>query len=188
MSGRIHVIRGCMFSGKTARLIAHLCAAHDAGQRVLALKHSDDVRYDRDALATHDAQRFPALALSSADRLVDIALGSGVDVIGIDEGQFFGRGLVASAVTLRAAGCRVFVAGIDHDTWGRPFPPLPQLAEIADEAELLVVPCGACGRAARFSQRLTPVGPDGGLVGGPGDYAPRCQDCFVPWNAPAPEY
>lgn len=188
MTGTLHVICGCMFSGKTARLIAHLTAAHDAGRRVLAFKHSDDVRYDRDALATHDAQRFPALAISQAARLQHVALETGVEVLGIDEGQFFGAALLEAACNLRAAGRTIFIAGIDHDTWGRPFPPLPQLKAAADKVETLTTACGACGAPARFSQRMTPLGPTGDLVGGPEDYQPRCPACFVPLSAPAPAY
>lgn len=181
--GRVIVIAGCMFAGKTARLIERLAAA--AGERVVACKHVLDSRYDPAHLATHDGRRFPAVAVPDPAAVERQA--AEATVVGIDEAQFFGRALVAVCTRLRAAGGTVIVAGIHHDAWGQDFPPLPQLMALADEVELLHVPCTVCGRPAEYSQRLTPV-PAGDMVGGPGDYEPRCGCCFEPLPGPRPVY
>ncbi len=183
--GRLIVIAGCMFAGKTAHLIERLAAAHAAGRGVRACKHQLDRRYDPTQLATHNGHRFPAVTLATAEEIVTRA--NDVEVIGIDEAQFFGRPLVAVCGQLRDAGRTVIVAGLDHDTWGRPFPPLPELKALADEREQLRPPCGVCGRPADLHQRLTPV-VDGNLIGGPGDYEPRCAVHFAPLALPAPSY
>ncbi len=184
-SGRLVVICGCMFAGKTARLIEHLCTAAAAGRRVVACKHQLDARYDPSWLITHDGRRFPASAVTSADQVLRQA--AHAEVVGIDEGQFFGRALVRVCWEFRAVGCTVFVAGIDHDAWGQLFPPLPQLAAVADEVERMDAPCTLCGRPACFSQRMVPV-VGGQMVGGPGDYEPRCAAHFQPLPPPAPAY
>jgi len=173
-----------MFAGKTARLIERLYAARAAGRSTLAVKHPLDDRYDPTELATHDGRRFPARTLPDAAAL--LAAAGDAEVVGIDEGQFFGPALVAACESLRRRGCRVIVAGIDHNAWGRPFPPFPQLKAVADEVEILHVPCTVCGAPARYSQRMTPV-VDGRMVGGPGEYEPRCARCFIPLPGPCPE-
>ena len=183
--GRIEVVCGCMFSGKTGRLIDELEEARHADRSVLALKHRLDRRYDACQLATHDGRYFRATAVSDAAEAVDH--GVGFDVVAIDEAQFFGHGLTDACETMRTRAQRVIVAGIDHDAWGRPFPPLPQLKATADRVEVLAVPCGVCGRPARYSQRMVPV-TNADMVGGPDEYQPRCGDCFQPLSTPAPRY
>lgn len=185
-----------MFSGKTGRLIAALRAARDAGRCVLAVKHVEDRRYAADLLATHDGRSFPARTARSAAELEALSLattdsiaprerstpfsaGSPRPLIAVDEAQFFDDALVEVCRRLAARGVEVVVAGIDHDAWGRPFPPLPRLKELADEVCVLTAACTVCGSAARFSQRVTPV-VEGRMVGGAGDYEPRCGTCFVP--------
>ncbi len=179
-AGSLEVVRGCMFAGKTARLIERLADAAGRGERIAAFKHWDDDRYAHDALATHDGRRHPASAVRSAGELA--ALVGDARLVVVDEAQFFGPALTASCWALRAAGRCVLVAGIDFDVWGRPLEPMPSLAVLADVVETLTAPCTLCGRAARYSQRMTPV-VGGNLVGGPGDFAPRCIACFVPLGA-----
>ncbi len=174
-----------MFAGKTALLIERLRFAVAAGRRVIAVKHALDARYASDCLATHDGRRFPARAVDAPGALVRLA--DGVDVVGVDEAQFFGVGLVEVVERLRRRGRDVFVAGIDHDAWGQDFPPLPLLARAADEDVVRTVPCTRCGRPARFSERVTPVVGDD-MVGGPADYHPRCAACFRPLPAPRPNH
>lgn len=181
--GRLEVVRGCMLAGKTTRLIERLLHAQARGLRVVAFKHRLDQRYARDALMTHDARRFPAIAVASAEEVAHAAGDAGV--IAIDEAQFFGPSLIECCEALRALGRHAVVAGIDFDAWGRPFEPLPSLAALADVVETRTAPCTACGRPARYSQRITRV-VDGDLVGGPGDFAPRCRSCFVPLDRAAP--
>ncbi len=174
-----------MFSGKTARLIEHLQAARAAGRRVVACKHRLDTRYDPAHLATHDGRSFDAVAVADAGDILSAA--TGAEVVGIDEAQFFGGALVPVCQTLTGVGVTVIVAGIDHDAWGRPFPPLPELCRRADVVEPLHAPCTVCGRPATYSQRVVPV-KDDEMVGGPGEYEPRCPAHFTPLPPPAPHY
>lgn len=167
--GRLVVIRGCMFAGKTARLIALLVAAERAGRRVAAFKHARDCRYARDGLVTHDGRTHPALALVDTQAARAAATAAVADVIGVDEAQFFWPPLAPLCAEWRAAGRLVLVAGIHHDAWGREFPPLPALAAAADEVDTLAAPCTVCGAPAEFTQRMTPV-VDGNLIGGAGDF------------------
>ncbi len=183
--GQVVVICGCMFAGKTARLIERLDAARRAGRRVVACKHRLDARYDCDRLVTHDGRDFPALAVADAAEILTHV--SDAETVGIDEAQFFGRRLADFCVAMAQSGKHVVVAGIDHDTWGQPFPPLPQLKAVADLVEQRYAPCGVCGRPAEFHQRMVPV-IDGQLVGGPHEYQPRCAEHFTPLPPPAPTY
>ncbi|MBW7906429.1 MAG: thymidine kinase [Phycisphaerae bacterium] len=185
-TGRIEVICGCMFSGKTSLLIERLRAAQAAGRSVRAFKHVLDGRYDPAALATHDARRFPAESVADADALAAAAHDCGV--VGIDEAHFFGGALVERVRRLAGRGATVIVAGIDHDAWGQAFPMMDELKRLADDVCVRTVPCGACGAPARLSQRMTPLTPEDDMVGGPGAYEPRCAACFRPLPPPAPAY
>ena len=105
----------------------------------------------------------------------------------MDEGHFFGRGLVATCEQLVARGARVIVVGLTNDAWGRPFPPFPELSAFAAEVVELRAPCRVCGRPAPYSQRMVPV-TDEFMVGGLEDYEPRCKVHFEPLPPPAPPY
>lgn len=173
-----------MFAGKTERLIGRLREAGEKGQRVGAFKHAIDDRYGAGFLVTHAQDRFPARHVADADEMV--ALSAELDTIAVDEGHFFGRGLIQATERLLADGKRVIIAGLDSDAWGRPFVPMPQLAEMADEVIRLYAPCRVCGGQARYSQRMVPV--DSNLmVGGAGLYEPRCVRCFEPLKSLPPE-
>jgi len=185
--GRIELICGCMFSGKTTLLIGELRAAADAGRRTCAFKHVIDNRYAADELVTHDQQHHPALAVPDSAELLRRATAAGAEVVGIDEGHFFGRSLLPVCGELRGRGVRVIVAGLHHDAWGRPFPPFPELRPLADAIRVQTVPCPCCGRPAEYSQRLTAV-TDPFMIGGLGEYEPRCAACFRPLPPPAPRY
>src|SRR5262245_56791576 len=156
--GRIEVIRGCMFSGKTERLIARLRAAQRDGRRVIAFKHMIDDRYDATHLITHTQDRFPALRSTDPESIARHA--GNAETIGIDEGQFFGMELVDLVARMAESGRRLIIVGIDYDVWGRPFSPIPELSNIADEVLYFYAACRVCGGQARFSQRTTPL--DGG--------------------------
>ena len=182
--GRVEVIAGSMFSGKTARLIARLRAAQRSGRRVGAFKHRIDDRYDADHLITHIQDRWPAVRVKGATDVIERC--SQLDAIGIDEGHFFGRPLVGAVRELAEAGKRVIVVGLEYDAWGRPFVPIPQLMELADEVLHMYAACRVCGGQARYSQRMVPVDSNV-MVGGADLYQPRCQRCFVPLNSPPPE-
>lgn len=182
--GCLEVIRGCMFAGKTEGLIAALRDAKEGGRRVIAFKHSMDDRYDATHLITHRHDRFEAER--APDALTIERLASDFDVVGIDEGHFFGRDLLTVVRRMLQSGKYVIIAGIDNDAWGRPFPPMPELAALADRDVLLSRPCTKCGADARFSQRLVPVTSEF-MVGGVGDYEPRCAACFTPLPGPPPD-
>lgn len=184
-AGRLTLICGSMFAGKTGRLIRELQAAAVRGRAVAAFKHALDARYAPAALATHDGMEYPATAVSEASML-EARAGDAL-VIGVDEVHFFGRGFVPVVERLLAAGKHVIAVGLENDAWGRSFPPFPQLKELAMEIVLLHAPCRVCGRPSPYSQRMAPV-TDEFMVGGVGDYEPRCRRCFTPLPPPAPEY
>lgn len=170
-----------MFGGKTERLIAVLRRAEARGLRVVAFKHSIDNRYDATHLITHTQDRFPAVPVPDADSI--LAQSSGFDLVAIDEGQFFREPLIHVVRALLERGVGVIVAGISNDAWGRPFEPMPELAEMADEVTTRQSPCRVCGRPAPFTQRITPINTLH-MVGGLNDYEPRCAEHFSPLGTP----
>ncbi|MHC4067105.1 MAG: thymidine kinase [Planctomycetota bacterium] len=182
--GRIEVIAGSMFSGKTERLIARLRAAQKRGQRVGAFKHQIDDRYDPDHLITHTQDRFPAVRVPGAAEIV--SRGGGMDTVGIDEGHFFGRPLIATVEQLAGSASRVIIVGLEYDAWGRPFLPMADLMERADEVLHMYACCRVCGGQARYTQRMVPLNSNI-MVGGADSYEPRCQRCFQPLQGPPPE-
>ena len=177
--GSITVVTGSMFAGKTERLIAFLREAEKAGRRVRAFKHCIDNRYDATHLVTHRNESFPAVPVSDAAALM--AQAEDADCIAIDEGQFFGLSLVDAVARLRAAGKSIIIAGIANDAWGRPFEPMPQLSAVADAVEVKQSPCSVCKKPAPYTQRMVPVHTPT-MVGGLGEYEPRCAEHFTPLN------
>ena len=176
--GSIEVVAGGMFSGKTEELLRRLKRARFARQNVQTFKPRIDARYDASAIVSHDQQRSEATALASSDGLLREVLES-TDVVGIDEAQFFDRGIVDVAETLANRGVRVILAGLDQDYLGRPFAPMPDLMAIAEVVTKLHAICVVCGETASRSQRI--VTDEGQvLVGGEDAYEPRCRACFEP--------
>jgi thymidine kinase len=175
--GRIEVIQGCMFSGKTEELILRLRAAQRDGLRVIAFKHAIDSRYDPDHLITHTRERFDATRVPDAAGIEMLA--ADAQVVGIDEGHFFNLPLIECVRRLARTGKRVIVVGLENDAWGRPFDPMPQLAAMASHVVTRRVACTRCGDAAPYTQRMIPV-TDRTMVGGEGEYEPRCRRHFEP--------
>jgi len=173
--GRLEVISGCMFSGKTRILIRRASEAARSGLRVVAFKHASDDRYDRFAIVSHDGERLAARPVLSSQDLWDAA--APADVVAIDEAQFFDAGLPDVCRRLAGAGKRIIVAGLNRDSWGRPFGPVPRLETLADDLTRTTAACAVCGRRAEYTQRLTPIGES--MIGGRGDYEPRCERCFA---------
>lgn len=171
--GRLEVICGPMFSGKTAELIRRLSHAPGA----VAIKPAQDTRYHDDALATHDGRRLAAVAVANAGEIARAARDA--PTVGIDEAHFFGAGLVAVCDGLVLLGRRVIVAGVELDHRGLPFEPFPTLLCQADEVVKLTAPCAVCGRPAVQSQRMIDD-PGRVVVGGAGMYEARCRACFRP--------
>jgi thymidine kinase len=187
--GRMEVITGPMFSGKSEELIRRLKRAQLARLRVATFKPDIDLRYQPDAIASHGAQMIQAVAVRDVDGLraaLFPALDT-VDVVGIDEAQFFDDGLVGLGMELVQAGKRVVLAGLDTTFAGEPFDPMPALMAIADEVVKLSAVCMVCGAPAIHTQRLG-TSQQRVVVGGAGVYEARCRACFRPeGDVPAAE-
>jgi len=184
-SGKIEAIAGCMFSGKTDELIRRIDAAQHAHKKVQAFKHAFDTRVKESMLHAHNGSSFGAICImSGADLIAHLdAQGDDVDVIVIDEVQFFGEEMVRCVDKLVADGKRVIVAGLDMDFLGRPFGITPTLLAKADKVTKKEARCFICGRKAHFTQRLVngkPAKPSDPLIliGAEECYQARCRDCF----------
>jgi len=173
--GRIELICGCMFSGKTRELLARLAEAGRRGRKVAAFKHGSDNRYSQGEIVSHDHERAAAVPVTNGAQIVEYA--GDAEVIGIDEAQFFGEDLPEACRRLAERGCDVVAAGLDLDSWGLPFGPMPRIEAIADRITRLTAVCARCGAAADHTQRLAPVEGQT-LIGGPGEYEARCEACF----------
>lgn len=173
--GWIEVICGSMFSGKTEELIRRLKRARIANMKVEIFKPSVDKRYHEEEIVSHDEN---SILSTPVDLPEDILLLSrDVDVIGIDEAQFFDDNIVAVCNQLALRGIRVIVAGLDMDYQGKPFGPMPDLLAIADYITKLHAICVKCGNIASFSYRKIPQ--EGQVVLGERDiYEPRCRYCY----------
>ncbi|MCB0484083.1 MAG: thymidine kinase [Flavobacteriales bacterium] len=152
-TGWIEVICGSMFSGKTEELIRRLKRAQIARQSVEIFKPSIDTRYHETEVVSHDASRIPSTPVASSGNI--LLLASGVDVVAIDEAQFFDDNLPDVCNQLANSGVRVIVAGLDMDFQGRPFGPMPQLLAIAEYVTKLHAICVETGKLAHYSFRLT---------------------------------
>lgn len=174
--GRIEVICGSMFSGKTEELIRRLKRAKFARQRVEIFKPSIDTRYSDIDVVSHDSNSIPSTPIDSSASLVLLA--SDVDVVGIDEAQFMDKGLPEACNMLAAAGVRVIVAGLDMDFRGRPFGPMPELCAIAEEVTKVHAICVRCGALAYISHR-TVEGERQVMLGEQAEYEPLCRTCYI---------
>jgi thymidine kinase len=173
--GRIEVICGSMFSGKTEELIRRLRRAQFARQRVEIFKPAIDTRYSQADVVSHDSH---AIASTPVDTSGSIRLfTSEIDVVGIDEAQFLDDGLVEVCNQLANDGVRVIVAGLDMDFRGRPFGPMPQLCAIADDVTKVHAICVKCGQLASFSHR-TVKNDKQVLLGETDEYEPLCRECY----------
>ena len=175
--GRVEVVCGSMFSGKTEELIRRVKRALFARQTVQAFKPRIDNRYDAVRIVSHGAIAIDAVAVGSSESLFE-RVEEKTQVVAIDEAQFFDRGIVEVANRLADSGRRVILAGLDQDYLARPFPPMPDLMAIAEDVTKVCAVCAVCGGTASRSQRLLAEGPTV-LVGGSDKYEPRCRSCFV---------
>ncbi len=178
--GWLEVICGPMFSGKSEEMIRRLRRAEIAGQRVVIFKPLIDDRYDASDVVSHAGARMQAVPISS---VADIAThAKGFDVVGIDEAQFLGEGVVVTALDLAHRGVRVVVAGLDQDFRRRPFGPMPELLSHAEFVDKLQAVCHRCGGPATTTQRLVdgepaPYSGDTVVVGAAEQYEARCRGC-----------
>lgn len=173
--GRIEVICGSMFSGKTEELIRRMKRAKFAKQRVEIFKPAIDVRYSEEEVVSHDHNSILSTPIGSSESI--LLLASDIDVVGIDEAQFFDQSLVEVCNTLAKNGMRVIIAGLDMDYKGVPFGPIPALCAIADDVTKVHAICVKCGALAYLSHRLV-ANEHRVLLGEQGEYEPLCRDCY----------
>lgn len=174
--GWIEVICGSMFSGKTEELIRRLNRAKIARQRVEIFKPAIDVRYDEENVVSHDAHSIPSTPVQTASQI--LLLTQDVDVVGIDEAQFFDKELARVCNILADSGIRVIVAGLDMDYLGNPFGPIPALMATAEYVSKVHAICIRCGSLAHYSHRTVP-GDDLVVLGETDRYEPLCRKCFL---------
>ena len=182
--GWIEIITGGMFSGKSEELIRRLRRAVIARQRVQVFKPLIDDRFSHEEVVSRDDRRLKAFPVASSEELrnkVEI----GVQIVGIDEIQFFDEGIVQVCMQLADAGIRVVAAGLDQDYQRRPFGPMPALLALAEEVSKMHAVCVRCGGAAHYSQRI--AGGDSQVEVGDTSYEARCRYCFEPYEAVANE-
>jgi len=173
--GRIEVICGSMFSGKTEELIRRLKRATIAKQKVEIYKPAIDTRYSEENVVSHDSNSILCTPVNTSESI--LLLTGGVDVVGIDEAQFFDENLVDVCNTLANSGIRVIVAGLDMDYLGKPFGPMPALCSIAEDVTKVHAICVECGSLAQYSYR-TASSDKQVLLGEKNEYKPLCRTCY----------
>lgn len=173
--GVVELFLGCMFSGKTTRMLRRILSCAPA--RAIAIKHARDTRCRADVIVSHAGLSVPARIVTEAAELSG-AVGD-ANVIGIDEAHFFDAALPDVCRRLADAGVTVMLTGLDRTSWGRPFPVIESLREVADSVIRLTATCARCGAVAEHTQRLTPV-VEGRIVGGSEAFEPRCAVCWRP--------
>jgi thymidine kinase len=174
--GWIEVICGSMFSGKTEELIRRLRRAKIARQRVEIFKPAIDTRYDKEAVVSHDETSIKSTPVQAASQI--ILLANDVDVVGIDEAQFFDDELSNVCNLLANDGIRVIVAGLDMDFRGKPFGPIPSLMSSAEYVTKVHAICMECGSLAHYSHRFV-ESESLVLLGETDRYVPLCRKCFL---------
>jgi thymidine kinase len=188
MSGSIEVICGSMFSGKTEELIRRVRRAQIARQKVQVFKPHIDIRYSPKRVHSHNGMQWEATPVEHSHDILE-QLEANIDVVAIDEAQFFDPGIVAVCEALADRGLRVIVAGLDLDFRGEPFGPMPQLLARAEHVDKLQAICVVCGAPASRTQRLIngrPAAYDDPviLVGAAEVYEARCRQHHVVPNRP----
>jgi len=182
--GWIEIIAGGMFSGKSEELIRRLRRAVIARQRVQVFKPLIDDRFASEDIVSRDDRRLKAIPVaSSADLLARVEIG--VQVVGIDEVQFFDAGVVDVCMQLADAGIRVIAAGLDQDYMRQPFGPMPALLAVAEDVSKMHAVCVRCRGAAHYSQRVS--GGNAQVEVGDSSYEARCRSCYELYKATAPE-
>ena len=173
--GSIEVICGSMFSGKTEELIRRLKRAKIARLRVEIFKPTVDVRYSDTEVVSHDSNSIHSTPVENSASI--LLLAEDVDVVGVDEAQFFDPGIVEVCNQLAKKGIRVIVAGLDMDFKGVPFGPMPQLCAIADDVSKVHAICVHCGELANYSHRLVSNNKQV-MLGEKNEYQPLCRSCY----------
>jgi len=175
-SGRIEVICGSMFSGKSEELIRRMKRAKFAKQNTEVFKPAIDTRYSDADVVSHDRNAINSTPVESSASI--LLLSSDIDVVGIDEAQFFDDGIIEVCNELANRGVRVIVAGLDMDFRGIPFGPMPAMCAIADDVTKVHAICVKCGSLAYVSHRLV-ANEKRVLLGEAQEYEPLCRECFL---------
>ena len=175
-SGCIEVVCGSMFSGKTEELIRRLRRAQFARQEIAIFKPVIDKRYSDVEVVSHDAHKLTSTPVATPAELLE-RVGPEIQVVGVDEAQFFDETLVDVCQTLANRGVRVIVAGLDTDYLGLPFGPMPHLMAVAEDVQKVHAICVRCGALANHSHRLS-KSEDLVLLGEKDVYEPLCRECF----------
>jgi thymidine kinase len=174
-NGWVEVICGSMFSGKTEELIRRLNRAKIAKQKVEIFKPAMDTRYDKINVVSHNDNFIKSTPVQAASQI--ILLANDVDVVGIDEAQFFDNELASVCNLIANEGIRVIVAGLDMDYLGVPFGPIPSLMATAEYVTKVHAICMECGNLAQYSHRI--VADDNQvLLGATDNYVPLCRTCY----------
>ena len=175
-SGKIEVICGCMFSGKTEELIRRIRRAQIAKLSVVVFKPFIDSRYSTNEIVSHNNMKIESISLKSSMQIKNYSLD--FDVIGIDEAQFFDKNILKVCQQLALNGKRVLIAGLDKDYRGLPFGSMPQLMCEADYLDKLRAICVKCSRSASFTKRIS-TEVDQVVIGELDKYEARCRKCFI---------
>ena len=182
---RLQVVAGPMFAGKSEELMRRVRRARIAGLSVDVVSHALDDRRGEGQVSSHSGLSVPSRSAPDVEALVASVRGRGLDLVAIDEAQFFGPGLIDAVDALVAEGVDVVVSGLCVTFDGRPFEPLPALMAIAEDVLKLTAVCAVCGEDAAFHQRLAadgggdPLNPTSDQVGGIESYQARCRRHFT---------
>ena len=194
-AGRLDVIAGPMFSGKSEELMRRVRRAKIAGVSVLVISHSLDTRTDLSAITSHIGVNIPAVPVGDVTTLAEVASAENYELVAIDEAQFFGPDLVTVVFDLVERGATVIVEGLCVTFDGGPFEPMPTFMAVAEDVLKLTAVCTICGRDAVFHQRVvSPVSEkpqatieepqaldiDPSHIGGLESYVARCRTHFAP--------
>lgn len=174
--GSIEVICGSMFSGKTEELLRRLKRAKIAKQEIEIFKPAIDTRYSDVEVTSHDKNSIQSTVVEHSSNI--LLLASNIEVVGIDEAQFFDMGLVDICQKLADQGIRVIVAGLDMDFKRNPFGPMPNLCAIADDVKKVHAICVECGRLASYSYRKVSNDKQV-MLGELEEYKPLCRFCYL---------
>ena len=173
--GWIEVICGSMFSGKTEELIRRLKRAKIANLDIEIFKPAMDQRFHESKIVSHDTNMVQARIVANSEEIMSLA--NGMNVVGMDEVQFFDKGIVDVCEQLALKGVRVIAAGLDMDYSGKPFGPVPDLLAVADYITKVHAICVKCGNIANISYRKT-SNEEQVFLGASDYYEPRCRKCY----------
>ena len=174
-SGSIELICGSMFSGKTEELIRRLKRAQFAKQKIATFKPTVDKRYSDLDVVSHDSHSISCTPIKTPSRMLQIE--PDVQVVGIDEAQFFDESIIGVVQELANRGVRVIIAGLDTDYLGKPFGPMPALMAIAEDVQKVHAICVRCGSLANHSHRLSSSN-ELVVLGEKDIYEPLCRECY----------